>query len=538
MPIHAIDIPEVLKQQVADAAIASGNELIHFSSIDQLLQESVAAMTGCILLTGGDNANLDISIVRQLGERFFGLPIVMISNANSATDVVALMKANVFSVVTFPLDEGLLTDTLQRASRSNEQSFLSGDLRRQASTRLKSITQKEADVLDLVISGLKNKEIAEKLSITTRAVEHRRFRLMEKLEAKSVAELIATAITARYQDEYDRQVQALENGSVPVRQLVKGIEIWTPERAGTPERLGTPERSGDTISMTQSVYCHAPGFRNATASVRMHRGEGLPGQVWQTGKPVFMNDISHDGFVRVSPAESVGITAGIGLPVFLAGEIESVIVLLLDCGHENQVAIERWSFDPVSEHLRLSDGIFVRSDRLQGLSQFVHLPLGVGLAGRAAEQRQPRLLGDPALEHNIVRGTAIASEGFSSGAVLPLCNSDQQVDDVLVLFNSSQTPLFRLLQIWKPSVIDGVPRLSSEYFDGVASLAAPMSNVFCESGSIVKRAWASRNAEVAGVDFQGTLVPTTLSNTPLSFAVAVPILLEDRVIAVVVMASV
>jgi FixJ family two-component response regulator len=65
---------------------------------------------------------------------------------------------------------------------------------------LKTLTPREHEVLDQVVSGLLNKEIASELGITIRTVKEHRKRIMEKMEANSLAELVTMIVTARLKE--------------------------------------------------------------------------------------------------------------------------------------------------------------------------------------------------------------------------------------------------------------------------------------------------------------------------------------------------
>ncbi|HSW82336.1 MAG TPA: LuxR C-terminal-related transcriptional regulator, partial [Usitatibacter sp.] len=71
------------------------------------------------------------------------------------------------------------------------------EARRASAERLAQLTQREREVLDLVVAGKTNRDIAEALDISVKTVEAHRSRLMEKVEAESVAELVQAALAAR-----------------------------------------------------------------------------------------------------------------------------------------------------------------------------------------------------------------------------------------------------------------------------------------------------------------------------------------------------
>ena len=71
-----------------------------------------------------------------------------------------------------------------------------GERKRAVCERLAQLTQREREVLDLVVAGKLNREIAEALDISVKTVEAHRARLMEKLEVGSLAELVQAVVAA------------------------------------------------------------------------------------------------------------------------------------------------------------------------------------------------------------------------------------------------------------------------------------------------------------------------------------------------------
>ena len=95
-----------------------------------------------------------------------------------------------------------------------------------ASARLREATPREIEVLELILLGRKNREIAAALGITVRAVEDRRFRLMKKMQVESLAELVGVALRARMYDAGLSAGTAATSVIGPGRS-VEGIEVWT-----------------------------------------------------------------------------------------------------------------------------------------------------------------------------------------------------------------------------------------------------------------------------------------------------------------------
>lgn len=161
-----------------------------FSSASDFLLAYDPARSGCLVLDVRmpDISGLDLQ--QLLADRKIAIPIVMISGHASVRIAVDAMSRGAVTLLEKPFRlEDLLThvrkaleiDAEQRSTHAREAEF---------EARLAQLTAKEREVLDMVLEGKTNKQMAAELNLSLRAVEDRRSRLMNKLEAKSLAELI------------------------------------------------------------------------------------------------------------------------------------------------------------------------------------------------------------------------------------------------------------------------------------------------------------------------------------------------------------
>src|SRR5436190_1615672 len=131
-----------------------------------------------------------LELQRKLADDGVNIPVVMISGH---ADVHVAVEAMTLGAVTllekpFRLDELLASvrKALERDSASRAARQQTAD----ADARLAALTAKEREVFDLIATGKTNREMADALGLSVRAVEDRRARLMKKVVAGSVAELV------------------------------------------------------------------------------------------------------------------------------------------------------------------------------------------------------------------------------------------------------------------------------------------------------------------------------------------------------------
>ena len=143
----------------------------------------------CSILRGQIEMNLKAAGVM--------LPVIFLSGGADVHNAVRAVKEGAIDFIEKPFDykqvvalvrECLARDAAARATRA---------ARRASAERLAQLTQREREVLDLVVAGKTNRDIGEVLDISVKTVEAHRARLMEKVGAESLAELVAAALAAR-----------------------------------------------------------------------------------------------------------------------------------------------------------------------------------------------------------------------------------------------------------------------------------------------------------------------------------------------------
>lgn len=515
--------PEALA--IMDAAEVSGVGFRQHPAIDSLLESASPSSTGCVIITCGADSVQNAAVMHQLSAHFHSIAVVALLNVDSPELAVELMQHGAHSVLKIPLEHQKLLTTLSGAVEQSVSSSGFVASGRDAARRMKEATAKELEVLELIMNGCKNKEIAGALGITVRAVEDRRFRLMKKLGVESLAELVELSVTARhYEQEFVAGNHHTTGSRIDATQAVKGIEVWTPDADQT------------VLQLSQSCYRDAAAFREASREMSFRRGEGLPGRVWELRAPCFLRELITTDFVRRKEAGAAGMTTAIAFPIFCDSRVQAVVLILLDSRHQMKAAFESWRMDHDTRTMHLAGGTYINCESLRRLSEFVHLPIGQGLPGVATERRRPYITARFIDDINAARGIAFTAEQLTSGVSIPLTDSGLETDDVFVLLNSEATPMFSLLQLWKPDADGRTPILSAEYCDGVPSLLSQISDVSGADG-IAAEAWRSKSPIVAENGSASDQIVRSGHVPAPAFGIAIPTIVNGQVVAVTVLAN-
>lgn len=123
------------------------------------------------------------------------MPVVFVTGHGNVQMAVGAMQAGAVNFLEKPFHEQELWDSIRLVLELDEQTSRRKARRRSAEKRITQLTPGERKVLDLILEGKYNKEIATKLNLSIRTIEDRRAKLMKKMGANSVAELVQLAMT-------------------------------------------------------------------------------------------------------------------------------------------------------------------------------------------------------------------------------------------------------------------------------------------------------------------------------------------------------
>lgn len=132
--------------------------------------------------------------LRRLG---WEMPFVVISGFGDVSLAVNAMRLGAVDFLQKPIDRDAICRTIQGAIQSDRERIAIADRYQAVANRLETLTRRETDVLNEVVAGKLNKQIAIKLGIKVKTVETHRANVMRKLAVDSVAKLVQTIIEYR-----------------------------------------------------------------------------------------------------------------------------------------------------------------------------------------------------------------------------------------------------------------------------------------------------------------------------------------------------
>jgi two-component system, LuxR family, response regulator FixJ len=165
-----------------------------FESAQQFLSSFDGTRPGCVLLDVRMPGVNGITLLEQFSRESVPLPAIVMSAYGDVPMVVRAMKAGARNFLEKPCRDQELWDAIQEAIEWDRAHREEVAFRGKAMRRLERLNSGERDVLALLIDGTPNRAIAAELSISVRTVEVRRAKLMKKMMAESLAELVRLAV--------------------------------------------------------------------------------------------------------------------------------------------------------------------------------------------------------------------------------------------------------------------------------------------------------------------------------------------------------
>ena len=199
-PVFVIDDSEDVRDSLAVLLQSAGYRVRTFASALEFLGQVAPGWRGCIIADVRMPGMTGIELLNELAVRTIRLPVIVITAHADVPMAVAALKAGAVDFIEKPFRDELLLSSMKAAlSRPIDEADDAGS--NGPSGRLRSLSEREREVMLLLVAGHPNKIVAERLGISTRTVEVHRAHIMEKTGAKSIADIVRLACL------YDRDNQ-------------------------------------------------------------------------------------------------------------------------------------------------------------------------------------------------------------------------------------------------------------------------------------------------------------------------------------------
>jgi FixJ family two-component response regulator len=196
--VYIVEDDEALRSLVRALAQSIGVAARAFPSAQKFLEHYDPRQPGCMVLDVFMPGMSGLELQDELNRRGAVIPVIFITGHGDVASAVAAVRHGAFNYLQKPFSNAELIASVRQAlelDRRNRESLAQHDAIRD---RLASLTPREREVLELIVRGLASKVMAEEMGLSTRTVELHRSRVMGKMGASSIAQLVRMFMDFRY----------------------------------------------------------------------------------------------------------------------------------------------------------------------------------------------------------------------------------------------------------------------------------------------------------------------------------------------------
>ncbi len=188
--VYIVDDDHAIRHAMELLMRSVGLDFEIFHSANEFLVGHSNERAGCLVLDIRMPGLGGLELQEKLIELGSGLPIIFITGHGDVPMAVEAMQKGAVDFIQKPFRDQELLDRVAEALKTDEERRSAREERAEISSRIEILTNRERQVLDLVVTGKPNKVIAYELGVSQRTVEIHRARVMEKMQAKSLADLV------------------------------------------------------------------------------------------------------------------------------------------------------------------------------------------------------------------------------------------------------------------------------------------------------------------------------------------------------------
>lgn len=188
--VRIVDDDDLIRSAVRRLLANAGLATELYPSGAEFLAQARLDQPGCLILDFRMPGMNGLEVQAALKQRNVEMPIIFLTGSSDIPVAVAAMREGAADFLEKPFDNADLLARVRQAIERDAQWRLDNTQRQQVLQRFDSLTARERSVCELVVTGMTNKEIARQLGASYRTIEIHRRRVMEKMDASTLADLV------------------------------------------------------------------------------------------------------------------------------------------------------------------------------------------------------------------------------------------------------------------------------------------------------------------------------------------------------------
>lgn len=191
--VFVVDDDPSMRRSLDSLLRSVGLDVRLFSSAQEFMQAERPEAPGCLVLDVRLPGMSGLTFQQELAKAGVALPVIFVTGHGDVPMTVRAMKAGAAEFLTKPFDDQVMLDAVHAAIERDRARRRDAANLAELQARYRALTERERQVMKLVVAGRVNKQIAADLGLSLVTVKVHRGQVMRKMETKSVAELVRMA---------------------------------------------------------------------------------------------------------------------------------------------------------------------------------------------------------------------------------------------------------------------------------------------------------------------------------------------------------
>jgi two-component system, LuxR family, response regulator FixJ len=192
--IYIVDDDEAVRKSLSLLMKVSHFKFAAFASAQAFLDDFVDGAPGCLVVDVRMPVLSGLELQHELTARCISIPVLVVTGHGDIAMAVQAMKAGAADFIEKPFKNDFLLERIRQSLALSTDQRWEKERHAKMRARLQSLTDRERQVMDLLVMGKLNKVVAADLGISVRTVETHRSKIMEKLQTKSLSDMVRIAL--------------------------------------------------------------------------------------------------------------------------------------------------------------------------------------------------------------------------------------------------------------------------------------------------------------------------------------------------------
>ncbi len=196
-PVYLIDDDPRIREAMRMLLKSVGLPLQTYATAQEFLSEYDEGRAGVLVLDIRMPGMSGLELQQRLHEQGSDLATIILSGHADVPMAVRALKAGAIDFLEKPVNDQILLDRIQQGLEQVRHRMRLHSEQGEVQGRIKKLTPREHEVMDLLVSGMSNKDIALKLNISRKTLDIHRSKVLQKMEAETIADLVRMVLQSR-----------------------------------------------------------------------------------------------------------------------------------------------------------------------------------------------------------------------------------------------------------------------------------------------------------------------------------------------------